>query len=268
MQRKETDAPPLDDSVMDEENVKSSMETLTHGPQNVLRIRIIKTAAILLFLCGLIGAFIYAVNSTGESSSEDTSGEFNSTDPYSVLKTQYSTGGKFIFEIVIPPDNRILSNGSSFWYQDHEKKELIYKKDNTTVVWVYPTRSFWATINENGDTIQCKEDYTVGYDSYIKQLSLTNMYNRHSEKRQMKGNTKVYVFEGDPIKWEHEKVQPYLIQAFAATNDGRLMEFQSYYDNNNNNGWSYLAYTFYDMKSDKPPAHTYSDLPNNCEPSG
>lgn len=61
MQRRETDAPPPDDSVVDERI--ASTETLPRGARNVCWMRLIKTSAVLLFLCGLVGAFIYAVNS-------------------------------------------------------------------------------------------------------------------------------------------------------------------------------------------------------------
>jgi hypothetical protein len=67
---------------------------------------------------------------------------------------------------------------------------------------------------------RCVEDASVGYIEFIRQLSLSGMYNRHSEKRQIRGNTEVYVFDGEPVLWVHQKIEPYLTQAFAAIDDG------------------------------------------------
>jgi hypothetical protein len=62
MQRRETDAPPADSSVVEESG--GSTQTIPHGSQNVLCMRIIKTSALILFLCGLVVAFVYAINAS------------------------------------------------------------------------------------------------------------------------------------------------------------------------------------------------------------
>ncbi|KAI6206512.1 hypothetical protein M3Y94_00920400 [Aphelenchoides besseyi] len=138
--------------------------------------------------------------------------------------------------------------------------------DNSTVIWVFANTTFWAQIDSAGQPVKCDEDPTVGYANFFVELSLSEMYNRHSEMRKIKGDTEVFLFEGYPTEWKHQNVQPFLVQAYAAKDDGRLMGFQSHYDADINGGWSLLGYNFDDMKASKPPKHLYSSLPSMCEP--
>lgn len=55
------------------------------------------------------------------------------------------------------------------------------------------------------------------------------MYNRHSEKREARGDTEVFVFDGDPVEWEYKRVEPYLVQAFAASDDGKNYSVWSWF---------------------------------------
>lgn len=60
MQRRETNAP---DSPVGDEKVAST-ERILHSRRNVLWIRLFKALALITFLCGLVGAFVYAITSS------------------------------------------------------------------------------------------------------------------------------------------------------------------------------------------------------------
>ncbi|KAI6230513.1 hypothetical protein M3Y99_01051200 [Aphelenchoides fujianensis] len=259
--RKET-AAPAEDGVS--ENV--AVESIGSAAGRSVWISVLKVITMLLFLAGLCGAFVFAINSKNEQPTTEPP-HFNSTVPYTPAMTQYSEDGLYVFNVMTLRHEKLTYKGDSFWYQDDEKQELTYKLDNATVVWVFPQTTFWGQIDESGAVIKCDEDPSTGYTDYLEQLSLAEMYNRHSEMRHLHGDTEVFVFDGHPTEWKRQGVQPFLVQAYAAENDGRLMGFQAYYDADINKGWTFLGYTFDDMTAGTPPHdHDYATLPGICQP--
>lgn len=90
----------------------------------------------------------------------------NNSERYSVYRNQYSENGRFVLRTLNSDSKTVGSTfsashlnfqhvveGNSYWYQNDDEKKLLYKINDSAVVWVFKERSFWATVDMEGASL-------------------------------------------------------------------------------------------------------------------
>jgi hypothetical protein len=242
--------------------------------------RLIQVAVVFVFFGGMIGAFCYAILNGENSNSGGSEVPIrDASSNFSVFWTQYSDSGECInirqpnkteskaIEANDDPNDSPGKKFPSYWYQDDDEKRLIYRTDPTHVAYVYQTHTFWTIIDDAEVTLSCSKDNSLNYTEFIDRMGLSNMYNRHSEIRQLERNGKVFVYDGEPPskKLRSDSDLPLFIRAYADYETGVLRGFDSFFGINTTSGIFHTQCWFDEMKSHKPSAAAWGTLPSICE---
>ncbi|CAD5212870.1 unnamed protein product [Bursaphelenchus okinawaensis] len=230
------------------------------GSKNKWLIKGLQASLVVLMLCAVIGTCYYAIsnsNDTGRSRHR-----FNSSNPYTPDFTQFSEDGTVVMSYHGEIENTI-DTYPSFWYQSKQNRTLQMKLNKDTIAYVNDTTLYLATIDEYEKVVACKS-FNISYHGFLKQLSLVDLYDRHSEVERYQGGQEVYVFEGAGTNCTFLNKNPFLVQAFGSAEDGRLTEIHSHYTPERNDNLAAITYSYHNMKMGTPEANPFMDIPSIC----
>uniref|UniRef100_A0A915DCI3 Uncharacterized protein n=1 Tax=Ditylenchus dipsaci TaxID=166011 RepID=A0A915DCI3_9BILA len=233
---------------------------------------VIQTIVVIIFMSGLVGAFYYAINS-GEVDPEHKHHAWNTSSYYSALFSQYSSKG--VFTLNVKPSDQmeeLTFHFDTYWYQDHEKEEIVHRVDNATIAYVLANFTFWVKLDQNQQPKECLEDVHGGYLDYIQKLGLFEMEDRHSEAVRLRDGKPVYVYDSHPKgdKFLHQhgylKGDALLVQAFVDSHTGSILGWQTYFTSTETTHLRRTEYWFAEMEQEEPPEDAFKQIPSICVP--
>ncbi|KAK6037234.1 hypothetical protein COOONC_25261 [Cooperia oncophora] len=104
--------------------------------------------------------------------------ERNASVNFSILVDEYSVK-EGVYSVVARPDSTPLEY-PSFWYQDNTNQRLVHQVNENTVIYAWPTFSFWVRYGKNGSISRCDFDSSTSYTGYISRLGLNRLSRQHS----------------------------------------------------------------------------------------